>query len=152
METTSALNNKNDRTNGVLIHLSGFLKYTFPLLFLIVPILIWSKNRENDFVDNHGRQAINFQLSMLLYSVLLTFVFLGFFFYFIIDLVAFIEVLESGSRIIFPTWMLWIGLIIGLFATKSIFEIVVTIIAAFRASNGKEYHYPLSISFLKTKS
>lgn len=162
METTSKYTtsetNKNARTNAVLIHLSGFLKYFFPLLFIIAPILIWTRNKDDAFVDDHGSQAINFQISMFIYSLVIGFIGIILVLFFLVDFVAFAEIVDRHGddfASIFsqgwPTWMIWIFLIAVLAIGKFFFEIVVMIVAALRASNGQSYRYPLTIQFLKAK-
>ena len=66
METTISENQKNV---SAFIHLSTFLKYFFPFANFIAPLLIWTFNKEKAFVDEHGKQAINFQLSVLIYTL-----------------------------------------------------------------------------------
>ena len=162
METTSEHNtlepNKNARTNAVLVHLSGLLKYFFPLLFIIAPILIWTRNKDDAFVDDHGSQAINFQISMFIYSLIIGFITLVLIIFFLVDFVAFVEMVDRhGDEFAsifsqgWPTWMIWLFLIVVLSIGKFFFEIVVMIVAALRASNGQAYRYPLTIQFLKSK-
>lgn len=99
METTTKDNSlnldKNVRTNAVLVHLSGFLKYFFPLLFILAPILIWARHKEEPYVDEHGSQAINFQISMFIYSIIIGFLCLLLFIFFIVDFIAFVELMDQ---------------------------------------------------------
>src|SRR5690554_1266871 len=74
METQDSLNlteNRKEFTTATFIHLSTLLKYFFPFANYIAPILIWTFNKEKPFIDEHGKQAINFQLSMLVYSIVI---------------------------------------------------------------------------------
>lgn len=160
METTSQnsvfLSDKNAHTNAVFVHLSGFIKFAFPLLFIIAPILIWTRNKENSFIDHHGRQAINFHMSMMIYSIILVVLCVVLIVFFFTDLITFIELIDKqtdsiNSYIIWTPWMIWL-LVLTIFMTvKFFFEIVVMLIATIRASDGKTYRYPLTISFLKNK-
>jgi Uncharacterized protein conserved in bacteria len=65
------------------IHLSGFAGYLVPLTNIIAPVALWMIWRERDpYVDAQGREAINFQLTILIYlfaSLLLTVLLVGFF-------------------------------------------------------------------------
>lgn len=65
-----------------LIHLSGLLGYFFPLGNVIAPVVLWLSWRDSDsFVDSAGREAVNFQLSVVLYyfiSILLVILIIGF--------------------------------------------------------------------------
>ena len=67
MDTTIATHHKNVST---FIHLSTFCKWIFPFGNFIAPLILWStQSKRSRFIDNHGRNAINFQLSMLLYLI-----------------------------------------------------------------------------------
>ena len=62
----------NEKSTGALIHLSVFTQYFIPLGNFIFPAIIWgARKKDSDFVDHHGKQALNFQLSILLYSLIL---------------------------------------------------------------------------------
>jgi uncharacterized Tic20 family protein len=54
---------KDDKTMAMLAHLSG-------LLFSVVgPLVIWAiKKDESTFVREHSLEAINFQISMIIYA------------------------------------------------------------------------------------
>ena len=54
---------------AAVIHLSALSKFIFPLGNFIMPLIFWTMNKDkSEFVDKHGKQAINFQLSILLYT------------------------------------------------------------------------------------
>jgi len=67
----------NDKLWSILCHLSGCLGVP-----LLLPLIIYLVMRdESPFVRDHAREALNFHLSILLYSLLcvpLTFVLIGF--------------------------------------------------------------------------
>ena len=53
-------------------HLSAFAGYFFPFGGIIGPLICWiSRKDESEWVNLNGRASLNFQLSMLLYTVLL---------------------------------------------------------------------------------
>jgi len=53
-------------------HLSAFAGYFFPFGGIIGPIICWiSRKDESEWVNVNGKASLNFQLSMLLYTVLL---------------------------------------------------------------------------------
>ncbi len=68
---------------NVLCHVSALLGLVFPFGFIIGPFVIWLiKRYEFPSVDVNGKEAINFQLSCLIYmaiSGLLIFVLIGLF-------------------------------------------------------------------------
>jgi uncharacterized Tic20 family protein len=69
------------RTWEMLCHLSALAGFVIPLGNLIGPFLVWQlKKNEFPTVDAHGKQALNFQLSCLIYaavSFVLIFVLIG---------------------------------------------------------------------------
>ena len=108
-----------DKNWAMGIHLSAFSGYIIPFGGLIGPLVIWlTKRNQHPFIDQHGKEAVNFRISLFIYFIaafLLCFVLIGF-------------------LLIFALWLM---------------DIILTIIAAVRASDGEEYHYPLSIRFIK---
>ena len=153
MESTHSENHKQ---LGALIHLSTFSKFFFPFGNFFVPLLIWSFNKEKSFVDEHGRQAINFQLSILVYTLVIGLLCIPFFLMFATDFVSLVEAIEhtvgefsinnvtnlTGFVMLFSIAAL---LLFGIF----IFELYAVITATTHAARGDYYKYPLCIPFLK---
>lgn len=53
-------------------HLSTFAGYFFPFGGIIGPLICWiSRKDQSEWVNMNGKSALNFQISVLLYSVLL---------------------------------------------------------------------------------
>ncbi len=55
------------------IHLSGLCHYVLPIpgVGIIAPLILWSmKKEESPYIDEHGKEAINFQISILIYLVM----------------------------------------------------------------------------------
>ena len=106
-------------TWGVLVHLSQFCTYLFPLAGIVVPLILWQiKKEESAIIDRHGKIVMNWLLTefiLLLIAGILCFVLIGFSLVFLISL----------AGIIFP------------------------IIGAIKASNGEIWAYPCSIRFFK---
>ncbi|MGA9270342.1 MAG: DUF4870 domain-containing protein, partial [Lutimonas sp.] len=66
------MSTKNDNNTAFLIHLSAFFGYVIPFGAIVGPLVIWEINKEkSEFVNENGKQAINFNLSYLLYTFLL---------------------------------------------------------------------------------
>ena len=62
-----------ERTYLMLMHLSQFASWVFPLVGIIVPILMWTTNKDtNAEVDRHGKNILNFSISFAIYSIGLT--------------------------------------------------------------------------------
>ena len=157
MESTVTTHQKNLST---FIHLSTFSKWFIPFGNLIAPLILWSAQKnKSKFVEKHGRDAINFQLSILIYTIALVIISIPFFVWQAIKLEG-----SNGHLIIndhFHTHgdfsnmstLLIIAIIVGTLALGlAIFEIVSVISAAIKASNGENYKYPLAINFIKTST
>lgn len=152
-------NGKEQFSTATFIHLSTFIKYIFPFGNYIAPIIIWTYNKEKPFVDEHGRQAINFQLSMFIYTLIIVLACIPLMLYFAADLGSIIDQLErSSSEISFSgvrnisIFASIFGVFLLLLIAQFFFELYAVINAAIHASRGKLYKYPLSISFIKTLS
>ena len=53
------------------IHLSGFLGYLIPFGNVIAPLVLWMLWRTGDvYVDDAGREAVNFQISVMIYGLI----------------------------------------------------------------------------------
>jgi hypothetical protein len=62
---------ETERNWAMLCHLSAFAGFFFPFGGIIGPLICWLTRRdESAWVSVNGRNALNFQLSMLLYMVL----------------------------------------------------------------------------------
>ena len=70
-----------DRTWAILIHLSAFAGLLIPLIGnVIAPLIIWLVKRDDPLIDLHGKEALNFNISVAIYSVIcfiLIFVLIG---------------------------------------------------------------------------
>ncbi len=69
------------RTWDMLCHLSALAGYLLPLGNIIGPVLVWQlKKNEFPSVDEHGKEAVNFQISVSIYflvGLLLSLVLIG---------------------------------------------------------------------------
>ena len=154
METTITENQKNV---SAFIHMSTFLKYFFPFANFIAPLLIWTFNKEKAFVDEHGKQAINFQLSVLVYTLIIGLICLPFFIIFATDFISLIETIDHNGGAFsvnniqnLSGYILLFGLAILLLLGLFVFELYAVINASIHASRGQLYQYPLCIPFIKT--
>lgn len=108
---------------GMLIHLLSLLTG------FLGPLILWLvKRQESTFVDFHGKECINFNLSMLLYSIILM----------AVSLVVAVVTLGIGIFFLFPAYIL---LGIGL--------LVLEIMACIAANNGQWHRIPLTIRFIR---
>lgn len=110
---------RQDRQLIVLTHLSQLITLVIGFGSLILPLILWMTNKEKVYqMDAHGKNIINFQLSILIYSLIC------------IPLIL----------------LLGLGLL-GLIALAFV-AIIFPIINAIKASNGETPTYPLSINII----
>ncbi len=65
----------NDVKNWAMIcHLSALLGFVPPFIGVVLgPLVIWLiKGKEHPFIDEQGKESLNFQISILIYSAILS--------------------------------------------------------------------------------
>ena len=68
----------SERNYLMLMHLSQLAIWIIPIIGVIVPILMWTSNKDkNAAVDNHGKNILNFTISYAIYAVALTIIIIG---------------------------------------------------------------------------
>lgn len=112
-----------ERTYAAFNHYIGLLSLMdATVLGLIGTLIMWvTKRKESPFLDDHGREAVNFQISLLLYAVVGTII---------------IAIISFGLLVV-P----WIG---ALF----ILRLIGCIRGGLAANRGEYYRYPCCIRFL----
>ena len=131
------MTHRNDNNNAFLLHLSAFFGYIFPFGAVVGPLVIWEMNkRKSSFLDKNGKEAINFNLSYLLYTFILG-----------LSIIPFVvRTVTSDFHHLDLFGMISVGSIIGVLA---VIKFVLIILAAIKANQGEVYNYPLTIKFLK---
>jgi uncharacterized Tic20 family protein len=116
------------RTFAMLCHLSALSGLIgIPFGHIIGPLVFWLVKREEfPLVNDQGKEALNFQISMTIYAAV------G-------------MVLSMVLMIILIGFFLMILLVVGVYVV----EIVFVIMAAMAANKGRCYRYPITIRFLK---
>jgi uncharacterized Tic20 family protein len=105
------------RNWAMAAHLSAFLGAWVALAF-VGPLVIWLvKREEHPFIAMHAKEALNFNLSVLIYAAV------GF-------ILAFLLI---GIPLLVVIGVVWL---------------VLTVVAAVKASAGQPYRYPLTIRFV----
>ena len=106
-------------TFAMLMHLSQFAGVLVPFGGLIMPIVMWTTNKEKDAsIDQHGKNILNWMISLVIYMIggaILSIVFIGIF-----------VIIAAG-----------------------VCSIIFTIMGAVKANKGEVWAYPMSIKFLK---
>ena len=153
--------NKHHRNLASVMHISTFSKYFFPFGNFIFPLLLWTSNKnESDFIDYNGKQAINFQISILLYSIVVGALVFTFTLFTAWDFAEFINLFEHNRHhidldlnfnnpISFGSSLILMG-VAGVFALALfVLDLFCTITATSKANEGIKYEYPFSINFIK---
>lgn len=147
----------NEKSTATLIHLTTLCQYIIPFSNFILPLLIWS-NKKNDskFIDHHGKQVLNFQLSILLYTVVFLIIAVPTFILWLINIIDISKVNEHEMFLneIITNQNITGYAILGFIAILILFfvklgEFFLIIYASAKTSNGEYYKYPLTIPFLK---
>ncbi len=144
----------NHKNIATFIHLSTFSRFIIPFGNFIGPIVLWTANKEKSkFIDDHGKQAINFQISILLYAMVLGMITVPFFIFGLFNNLDFLDINFFDSihiNVSKPSPLLYIGGSLGVLAFLGfILELVLIITASLKARDGIQYKYPLTINFLK---
>ena len=64
---------ESERNWAMLCHLGSFAGFLFPFGSIIMPLVFWlSRKDESSWVDENGKAAMNFNLSILLYIILVS--------------------------------------------------------------------------------
>lgn len=116
----SAAPTENERTWGMLAHLSALVGLVVPLIGIVLgPLVVWlAKRDESVFVAAHAKEALNFNISVLL-----------------------------GAIVCMLLMLVFIGVLLG--TALFIAWLVMTLVAAIKASEGHPYQYPFSLRLVK---
>lgn len=69
---------RDERMWATVCHLSALLMFVgFPILQIVGPLVVWLlKREESSFIDAHGKESVNFQISMTIYILVASISFL----------------------------------------------------------------------------
>lgn len=139
---------------ATFIHLSTFSRFVIPFGNFIGPLVLWTANKQkSEFIDQHGKQAINFQISVLLYAIIIGTVSVPFFIFKLfsgLDVIDFNGFKNFHINVGEPSALLYIGGGLGVLAVIAfIIELALIVKASLAARDGRSFKYPLTINFLK---
>jgi uncharacterized Tic20 family protein len=93
---------KDERTYGMLCHLLALAGFVVPFGNIIGPLIIWlMKKDEFPFVNDQGKQSLNFQISMMIYAIIsavLTLVIIGLFLLIAVGITNLVLVIIASMR------------------------------------------------------
>ena len=126
----------DERSWAMLCHLSVMAAAIIPFGHIFGPLIVWLVKRdEYALVDDQGKESLNFQISLTIYTIILT-------------VVAVVSALglaagDGESSVLLTLIAAGAGLLlIGLMA------LIFMIIASVKAYQGTRYRYPLTIRFI----
>lgn len=62
---------KDEKMFGMLCHLTALSGFVIPLGSIIGPLVVWLIKRDSSsFIDGHGRESLNFQISIVIYGII----------------------------------------------------------------------------------
>lgn len=148
------MQDQHQKNIATFIHLSTFSRFIIPFGNFIGPIILWSANKDkSEFIDQNGKQAINFQISIFLYAMILGTISVPFFIFKLFSGVNFIDFNgfhDFHINIGEPSPLLYIGGGLGVLAFLAfLIELALIVKASLSARDGEVYQYPLTINFLK---
>jgi uncharacterized protein len=109
-----------EKTWGMLCHLSTLLSYLAFALTFIGPLVCWLIKKDTSrFVDYHGKESLNFQLNILIYSLV--------------------------CIALIPCFLIGVFLL----PVVHVYNVVCVIIAGIKASGGEVFRYPFIFRFIK---
>lgn len=118
----------DQQTWRVLAHASAFVQF-LGIPSVVGPLVVWLIRRDDPVVEPHARDALNFQLSLLIYFV-------------------------AGLILAFLTAITIVGLVVTVFIVilllvLVVLELVFALLATLAASRGERYVYPMSLQLIK---
>src|SRR5450755_2456389 len=124
------------RTWSMLCHLSALSSLIIPFGSILGPLIIWQiKKNELPEIDPHGKESVNFQITILIITLILGALLFG--------------TLGYGAFVGSP-----FALFAGSFGLGSILSLIrlvswiLVVLASIKANNGELFHYP-SIKFIR---
>lgn len=119
----------NEKQFALFVHLSALLGFLVPLANLIAPLVLWQiKKSDSTFIDDQGKEAVNFQITLSLAAIVLAIV---------------------G----FPLTILTLGLLAFVFVPVGLglllAAVILPILAGIKANEGEAYRYPYILRLIK---
>lgn len=139
-----------DRTPAILIHVSPLLGFVLPAIgALLGPVAAWLLYRDRSAaLDDHGKEAVNFQVSVWLYHAVAAVAAFTLFSFGVIG-TAVTGGADGGALTLLGGLGAFIGFYLPVLALLSVVPFIFMLVAVMRVSGGQHYHYPLSIRFLR---
>ena len=118
------ISDPQEKTWGMACHLAALAGLVVPWVgFFLGPLVVWLvKKDQYAFVDDQGKEALNFQISLLVYTIA--------------------AAVLCVTIILIP--LVWVFII-----ALHVFNVVMVILAGVAANNGQYYRYPVNLRFIR---
>lgn len=114
---------QDDKTWALIAHL-GSLVAAWVALGFIAPLLVMLVKGDSPYVRRHAVESLNFQISLLIYSIVAVVV---------------------GAIFVVMTFGLGALIVVPLYLVALLVVLILVIKATMRASNGEDYRYPFTL-------
>lgn len=141
MNTNTNTREQNIRTWSMLCHISALAGLFFGLGNILGPLIVWQiKKNELPEIEPYGKEALNFQLTILIINLIAFAILAG-----VIG-----TAFGFGHFIRSPFSVLGGGLGIGMILVAiNVAALILAVVAGLKANNGEFYRYPFAIRFIK---
>lgn len=140
MLTTLSSAEKEQHNWAMICHLSALAVFLpiIPFGNIVGPLIVWLwKRHDVPGVNEHGRAALNFHLSIFIYFLVAGL--------FIALPLALLSLIPFMLFFTIPA-LLFLGFLGVLLALA---ELILSVVAALKASDGKHYDYPFTLNLIK---
>ena len=124
---SGGMSQSEERTWALASHVGSLVAAVVAMAFLAPLLVLLVHGEKSPFVRRHAVESLNFQISLLIYSLAGT----------VIGIV--IAILTVGIALL---------LIIPLVAILALVVLILIIVATVRAANGEDYRYPFCLRFI----
>ncbi len=119
MSASDAAPTEDERTWGMIAHLSAFIGWIIPFGSILAPLVVWlTKRDQSRYVAAHALESLNFNITMAI---------------------------AVGACIVLVFVLIGIPLLIGLV----LYWLVMTIVAGIKANEGQMYRHPFTLRLVK---
>jgi uncharacterized Tic20 family protein len=144
------MDSRQVHTRAAIVHLGGLIGWVFPFRFanLIGVLVLWLILRKDDpFIEDQGKEALNFQILVSLLFLVLGIsggmIFLG----------HWMDFFWRPHDVLPGRWYWWsvadVGIWGALWRLVHLFNFIFCVVAAIRAGQGIAYRYPLSLRIIR---
>jgi len=126
----------DEKAWGMLCHLSVFSSFLIPFGNIFGPLIVWLiKREEYALVNDQGKESLNFQISMTIYSIILV----------VVGIASALGLAAGDSE---SSGIITMIVAVGGLLVIALIAFIFVIIASVKSYQGERYRYPLTIRFI----